>query len=75
MTTFGIRKNSQFRQGNKVTVAATNDINCPLHLLLKLKNSDVDHTPSSPIFCGFNEQLVAKIPHKTAPSYLPIKYD
>jgi hypothetical protein len=73
--TFEIRKNSQFHHGNKVTVAATNDIICLLQILLKLKNSDVNHTRRSPIFCGFNGRLVAKSPHKTAPSCLPIQYD
>ena len=40
--TFEGRKNSQFRQGNKVTVAAANYIICPLKLLLKLKHIDVN---------------------------------
>ncbi len=48
--TFEIRKNSQFRQGNKVTVVATNDIIYHLQLLLKLNNGDVNHLPSSPIY-------------------------
>jgi len=56
------RKKSQFRQGNKVTVAATNDIICPLKLLLKLKHSDVNATSSSPIFCALIGRLVAKSP-------------
>ncbi len=34
--TFKIRKNSQFRQGNKVLVSATKDTVCTLKLLLKL---------------------------------------
>jgi hypothetical protein len=72
--TFEIRKNSQFRQGNKVLVAATKDIICPLKLLIKLKDLDVGHTPSSPIFCGFNGRLVAKNPQKTLPFDVPIKY-
>ena len=75
MITFERRKNSQFRQDNKVIVAATNDIICPLKLLLKLKHSDVNATSSTPIFCGFNGRLAAKSPQKTAPSTLPIKYD
>jgi hypothetical protein len=73
--TFERRKNSQFCQGNKVTVATTNDIICPLKLFLKLKHSDVNATSRSPIFCGFNGRLVAKSSKKTAPSTLPIKYD
>jgi len=51
--TFETRKNFQFRQGNKVTVAATNNIICPLKLLLKLKHSDVNATSNGSIFCGF----------------------
>ncbi len=35
--TFEIRKNSQFRQGNKVLVTTTKDDICPLKLFLKLK--------------------------------------
>ena len=62
--TFEGRNNFQFRQGNTVIVAATNDIICPLKLLLKLKHSDVNATSSNPIFCGFNGRLVAKCPQK-----------
>ncbi len=64
-TTFEIRKNSQFRQGNKVWVSATKDNVCPLKLLLKLKDMDPNNVyNSSPIFCGFNGRLVAKDPQK-----------
>ncbi len=49
-TTFEGRKNYQFRQGNKVTVATTKNIICPLQLLLQLKNIHVNATPDSPIF-------------------------
>jgi hypothetical protein len=73
--TFERRKNSQFRQGKKDTVATTNDIIYPLKLLLKLKHSNVNATSTNPIFCGFNGRLVAKSPQKTTPSTLPIKYD
>jgi hypothetical protein len=72
--TFEIRKNSQFRQGNKVLVAATKDDICLLKLLIKLKDLDANNTPSSPIFCGFNGRLVAKNPQKTIPFDIPIKY-
>ena len=34
--TFEIRKNAQFRQGNKVIVVATNDVVCPFKLLRAL---------------------------------------
>ena len=62
--TFEIRKNSQFHQGNKVLVAATKDAFCPPKLFIKLKDMDVNNTPSSPIFCGLNGRLVAKNPQK-----------
>ena len=73
--TFERRKNSQFRQASKVTVAAAKDQICPLKLLLKLKESNVDASPESPIFCGFDGRLVAKNPQKTVPYDVPIKYD
>ena len=73
--TFEIRKNSQFRQGNKVLVAATMDVICPLKLLLKLKDLDPKSScDSSPIFCGFNGRLVARNPQDTTPFDVPIKY-
>ncbi len=72
--TFEIRKNSQFRQGNKITAVSTNDNICPLKLLLKLELGDV-YATSKTLFWGFNGRLVAKSPKKTAPSKLPIKYD
>ncbi len=73
--TFGIWKISQFRQGNKVMVSATKDNVCPLKLLLRLKDMDPNSVyDSSPIFCGFNERLVAKDPQKRIPSHVPIKY-
>jgi hypothetical protein len=62
--TYEIRKKSHLRQRNKILVAATKDSICPLHLLIKLKDLDVNNTPSSPIFCGFNGRLVAKNPQK-----------
>jgi integrase len=68
---FEIRKKSQFRQGNKVLVAATKDAICPLKLLIKLKDLDVNNTPSSPIFCGFNGRLIAKNPQKRHLSMYP----
>jgi hypothetical protein len=71
--TFEIRKNAQFRQGNKVIVSANNDLVCPLKLLLALKsvaNPDVEDF----VFRGFNGRLVAKNPGKTTPMLLAIKY-
>ncbi len=58
-----IRKNAQFRQENKVIVAATNDVACPLKLLralLSVSNPQGDDF----IFRGFNGRLVAKNPGK-----------
>jgi hypothetical protein len=69
--TFELRKNSQFRQGNKVMVAATKDNICPLKILIKLKDLDANSTPSSPIFCDFNARLVAKNPQKRHLSMYP----
>ena len=66
--TFEIKINSQFRQGNKVLVAATKNVICPLKLLLKLKDLDPESgCDSSPIFCGFNGRLVARNPQNTTP--------
>ena len=72
--TFKIRKNSQFRQGNKVLVAAKRGTICPLKILLRLKQLDINNSESSPIFCGFNGRLIAKSPKKTTPYDVPIKY-
>ncbi len=72
---FEIRKNSQFRQGNLVLVAATKDDICPLKLLIKLKDMDPNGGyDSSPIFFGFNGRLVAKNPQKRYLLNVPIKY-
>jgi hypothetical protein len=59
--TFERRKKSQFRQGNNVTVAATNDVICPLKLLLKLTHSDVNAISSVPIVYGFNRRLLQRV--------------
>jgi hypothetical protein len=73
--TFEIRKNSQFRQGNKVLMAATKDDNCHLKLMSKLKDIDSNGSyDSSPIFCGFNGRLVVKNPQKRYLLNVPIKY-
>ena len=57
--TFERRENSQFRQGNKVTIASTDALLCPLKLLLKLKDNDVNYSPNAFIFGGSNERLIA----------------
>jgi hypothetical protein len=70
--TFEIGKNAQFRQGNKVIVSVTNDVDCPLKLLLALRcvsNREDDDL----IFRGFNGRLVAKNPGKTTPMVMAIK--
>ena len=71
--TFEIRKNAQFRQGNKVIVSATNDVVCPLRLLRALQSVS---NPGGDdfIFRGFNCRLVAKNPGKTTPMVMAIKY-
>jgi hypothetical protein len=71
--TFEIRKNTQFRQGNKVILLATNDLVCPLKLLRALQsvpNSEGDDF----IFRGFNGRHVPKNPGKTTPIVMAIKY-
>jgi hypothetical protein len=57
-TIFEIRKNAQFRQGNKVIVLATNDVVCPLKLLRALQSVSNPEGDDF-IFCGFNGRLVA----------------
>ena len=75
--TFDKRKNSQFRQGNKVLVAAfPSDTMCPVRLLQRLRiyTGGVDGLY---VFRGFNRRLVSKIPGSTAPgpkSLLTIRY-
>jgi integrase len=71
--TFEIRKNAQFRQGNKLIVSATNDVVCLLHVLRALQsvsNSEGDGF----IFRYFNGRLVATNPGKTTPMVMTIKY-
>jgi len=71
--TFEIRKNAQFRQGNKLIVSATNDVVCLLHVLRALQsvsNSEGDGF----IFRYFNGRLVAKKPGKTTPIVIAIKH-
>ena len=69
-----IRENYQLRQGNKVTVSATNALVCPLKLLLKLKDNDVNYTLDAFTFRGFYERVVAKNPQNTIPYDVAIKY-
>jgi hypothetical protein len=57
--TFERRKKPQFHQGNKVTLATTNALVCPLKRLLKLKDNDVNQYPNAIIFRGFNGRLLA----------------
>ena len=71
--TFEIRKNAQFRQGNKVIVSATNDVVCPLKLLRALQSVSNPQGDDF-IFRGFNDRLVAKNPDKTTPMVFAIKY-
>jgi hypothetical protein len=71
--TFKIRKNAQFRQGEKVIVSTTNDVVCPLKLsraLHSVSNAEEDDFS----FRGFNGRLVAKNPGKTTPMVREIMY-
>ncbi len=73
--TFEKRKNAQYRQGNKVSVASYPDaVVCPMMLLRKLRaytgGADELH-----VFRGFNGRLVAKNPGRTAPGPVRISYD
>jgi len=70
---FEIRKNAQFRQGNKVIVSATNEVVCPLRLFRALQRGS-NLGGDEYIFRGFNGQLVAKSPGKTTPMVMAIKY-
>ena len=73
--TFDKRKNEQFRQGNKVLVAASPlTAVCLVRLLRELKT----YTGGSEglhVFRGFNGRLVAKSPRSTAPGPRKITYD
>ena len=60
---------------NKVTVAATNAMVCPLKLLRKLQVRDISSTLVPFIICGLHARLVVKNPHKTNPSDVALKYD
>ena len=61
---FERRKNSQFKQGNTVTVSATSHgVVCLVRLLKDLQRF-VGSNPASYVFQGFNGRLVAKSPHK-----------
>ncbi len=71
--TFEIRKNAQFRQGNKVIVSATNNVVCPLKLLRAFQSVS-NPKGDDFIFRGFNGRLVAKNPDKTTPMVMAIKY-
>ena len=71
---FEKRKNDQYRQGNRVTVAAAPDgLVCPLKLLRKMMlitGGDADAF----IFRGFNGRFVLTSPEKTAPGPSFISY-
>lgn len=73
--TFEKRKNAQFRQGNKVMVAA-NPLGsvCPVSLLEQLRGF-TGGSPDLYVFRGFNGRLVATNPGKTNPNEKFISYD
>ena len=73
--TFDKRKNAQFRQGNKVLVAASpSAIVCPLRLLREL-SIFTGGSQDLFIFRGFNGRMVSKRPGSTAPGAEKITYD
>jgi integrase len=73
--TFDKRKNAQFRQGNKVLVAANPSATvCPLRMLRELRIF-TGGSEDLFIFRGFNGRLVAKRPGSTAPGPDKITYD
>jgi hypothetical protein len=73
--TFDKRKNAQFRQGNKVLVAANPSATiCPLKLLRELRIF-TGGSKDLFIFRGFNGRLVSKRPGSTAPGPDKITYD
>ena len=73
--TFDKRKNAQYRQGNKLSVASSPlSAVCPVRLLRELQI----YTGGSEdlyIFREFNGRLVAKSPRTTAPGPKKITYD
>jgi hypothetical protein len=73
--TFDKRKNSQYRQGNKVLVTALpNFVDCPLRMLLRLRVY-TGGAEKLYVFRGFNGRLVNKSPGSTAPGPTKITYD
>ena len=73
--TFEKRKNAQFRQGNKVMVAANPGGSvCPVRLLEQLRGF-TGGSPDLFVFRGFNGKLVAANPGKTSPNDKFISYD
>ncbi len=74
-TTFDKRKNAQFRQGNKVLVAASLlSVVCPVRMLWELE-SFTGGAESLPVFRGFNGRLAAKSPRLIAPGPKKTTYD
>ena len=73
--TFDKRKNAQFSQGNKVSVASSPFAAvCPVRLLRELQLSTVGAMDLH-VFRGFNGKLVATSPSTTAPGPKKITYD
>jgi integrase len=73
--TFDKRKNSQYRQGNKVLVTPlTNVAVCPARVLQRLRVY-IGGVEGLYVFRGFNGRLVSKSPGSTAPGPTKITYD
>jgi integrase len=73
--TFDKRKNSQYRQGNKVLVTALpHAAVCPVRMLQRLR-AYTGGAEGLYVFRGFNGRLVSKSPGSTVPGPTKISYD
>jgi hypothetical protein len=69
------RKNAQFRQGNKISVASSPlAVVYPVRLLLLVLRIFTGGSEDLHVFRGFNGWLVAKSPEKTVPGPDRITY-
>ncbi len=70
-----MRKNAQYRQGNKVLVASCPDAEvCPLRLMRQLR-AYTSGARDMHVFRGFNGRLVARNLGRTAPVAEKISYN
>jgi hypothetical protein len=71
---FPKRKNDQYRQGSKVTISASGEVNCCPVALLRLLCNRISSSPESFLFQGFQGALVRLHPERTVPNGSPISY-